>query len=103
MAMGAHGYQIASLLFHPLHDFSGRVAVGEVGFSGNSFGLKFCSDFLQIGGIFGNFRTDRVFAVGSGSPSVGYVKKDEAAVRKLREFFDMFDDGAVGWRAVEGY
>ena len=59
------------------------------------------ADFSQVGGVFGDFGADGVGAVGAGGPSVGDVEQHQAAVGELRELFDVFDDGAVGGRAVE--
>src|SRR4029077_16697133 len=89
--------------FDPLDDFGGWVAVGEFGFGGDPRGLEFGAYFLQIGGIFGDFPADCIGAVGSGGPPVGDVEQDEAAVGEIRELFDVFDDGAVGAGAVQGY
>jgi hypothetical protein len=99
--MGAHGDKIAAFLFNPFHDFGGGVAKGEFGLRGNVSGLKFLANFLQVGGVIGDFGTHGVGAVGSGGPSVRDVEQHEAAVRDFRELFDVFDDRAVGWGAVQ--
>ena len=103
MPVSAHGHQVASFLFDPFDDLVGGFSVGQFGFGGNAGGLELFSDLAQIGGVFGNFGTDRVGAVGSGGPSVGDVKQDQAAVGEFGELLDVLDDGAVGRGAVQGY
>ena len=48
-------------------------------------GLKFGPDFLQIGGVFGDLRTDRVRAIGSRRPAIGHMQQHHAALCELRE------------------
>src|SRR6266436_1198351 len=99
--MRAHGHQVAALLPHPLDNFVHRFAIGQLGFGGNAAVLKLRSDLFQIGGVFGDFGTDRVRAVSSGSPSIGYVQQYQTAACQQRELLDVLDDRAVGGSAIQ--
>src|SRR5450631_959803 len=103
MAMSAHRHQVASLLLDPLDDLVGRFTVGEFGLRGNANGLELGANLFEIGGVFGDLRADCVRAIGSGGPSVGHMQQDQTAVREFGQLFYVFDDGAVGGGAVEGY
>jgi hypothetical protein len=99
--VSAHGNQVTAFLFNPFDDLVRGLAVRQFGLCGNSGGLKLRPNFLQIGGIFGDLRTHSIRPVGSGGPSVGDMKQNEAAVRQLRKLFYVLDDGPVTRSAVQ--
>src|SRR6185437_11600958 len=101
MSVGAHSDQVASLLLHPFHDLAAGIAKAKFEASRNVGILKLRLNFLQIRGIFGNFRADGVAAVGTRSPTISNMQKYDTALRKLRQFLHMFDDRPITRCAIE--
>src|SRR5579864_477245 len=100
--MGAHGNQVATLILDPFNDLVRWFPVGEFGLSGNVRGLQLGLNFAEIGGVVDNFLADRVRTIGSGSPSVGNMEQNQAAVGELSQLLYVFNDGPVGCGAIEG-
>ena len=99
--MSAHGYEVAAFVLDPFDDLVGGFAVSKFGVGGDVFGLHFCLDFVEVGGVFDDLAADGVGTVGAGCPPVGDVKKNEAAVSQFGQAFDVFDDGSVAGGAIE--
>ena len=103
VAVGAHRDQIAAFIFDPLDDLVRGLSIGEFRIGGNISVLQLRLNVAEIGGVVDNFLTDGVRAIGSGGPSIRDMQQDQAAVRELRQLLYVFNDGAVGWGAIESH
>lgn len=101
VAVSAHGDEVTTFVFDPLDDLVGGFSVGQFGIGGDVGGLQFGLNFVEVGGVVDDLLTDGVGTIGSGGPSVGNVEQDKAAVGEPGELFHVFDNGAVGWGAIE--
>jgi hypothetical protein len=101
--MGAHGNEVATLLFHPAHNLAAGIAEGKFGAGGNTSLLKFDQNLLEVGGIFGDLGTDGVATISARGPTICDMEQYHAALGQLRQRLHVLDDGTVAWRAVEGY
>src|SRR5208282_3238524 len=101
VSVRAHRHQVAALLLDPFDDFISRLAVSQFRVSGNAGGLKLRPSPVQIRGIFGDLGADRVRSKGSCGPTVSHVEQHHAALREFHKLFYVFNNGTVGWRAVQ--
>src|SRR6267154_2285315 len=101
--MGAHRHQVATLLLNPFDDFLDWFAVRKFGFRWNAGDLKLGPDFFQVSGVFCDFGTHGIPAIGSGCPSIGHMKQYQVAASELRKLLDMFDNCPVARGSVEGH
>src|SRR5271166_3029970 len=101
MSVSAHRHQVATLLLDPFDDFLDRFAVRQLGLGRYAKRLKLGPNFFQVCGVFGDFGTDRVPAIGSSCPTIGHMQQHQTAVREFRELFDVLDNRPVGRCAVQ--
>ena len=74
MTVRAHCHQVATHLFDPFDDFLRWFTVSQFCLGRNARGSKFRLNPVQLGGIFRDFRADRVRPKGARGPTVGYVQ-----------------------------
>src|SRR5690348_5064494 len=99
--VGTHRDQITTFIFNPVDDLLGRVAVGQFGISRDSLQLKLALNAMKISRIFGDFATDSIGAIGSGSPAIRHVQKHQPAMSELGELLHMLNNGAIRWSAIQ--
>src|SRR5262245_44534887 len=99
--MGAHRNEVTALLFDPLDDLSYWVAISQLSIGRNTARLEFATNVFEIRGILSNFGRDCVRTICSSGPTVGHVKQYNPALRQFGQFLYVFDDGAIGGRAIQ--